>query len=179
MTHRNLFNRINFDIGGINTAEYPYVTISRHDDLSKIECILDSPKDCPYENGKFVLEILFPHSYPFAPPKIKFITQIYHPNISTTGEICLDMLKSTWTATNNLKTVLAAIYSLLKNPNHDDPLNGDVGALYNKSKLEFEQKAKEFTIKYAIVIKNDIINDTIDDTIDNIKDTIDDTIDNK
>lgn len=31
--------------------------------------------------------------YPFEPPKMKFRTAIYHPNIDTAGRICLDSLK--------------------------------------------------------------------------------------
>lgn len=33
-------------------------------------------------------------SYPFEPPKMKFITKVWHPNVSSvTGAICLDILK--------------------------------------------------------------------------------------
>lgn len=50
----------------------------------KIELINDSwtelrgeiagPPDTPYEGGKFVLEIKVPETYPFNPPKVKYIT---------------------------------------------------------------------------------------------------------
>jgi len=32
-------------------------------------------------DGKFKLELFLPEEYPMAPPKVRFLTKIYHPNI--------------------------------------------------------------------------------------------------
>ena len=54
------------------------------------------PEDSPYTGGVFFLNIHFPTDYPFKPPKVTFVTRIYHPNINSNGGICLDILKDQW-----------------------------------------------------------------------------------
>lgn len=44
--------------------------------------------------GVFKLELFLPEDYPMTPPKIRFLTKIFHPNVDKLGRICLDVLKS-------------------------------------------------------------------------------------
>lgn len=58
--------------------------------LSHLEGTITGPEGTPYEGGVFKIDIIIPSSYPFEPPKMKFVTKIWHPNISSnTGAICL------------------------------------------------------------------------------------------
>jgi ubiquitin-conjugating enzyme E2 S len=47
----------------------------------------------PYEGGLFRMRLSLPPDFPASPPKGSFLTQIWHPNVSKGGEICVNVLK--------------------------------------------------------------------------------------
>lgn len=81
------------------------------------QAIILGPSDSPYAGGVFILNIAFPNDYPFKPPKVSFMTPIYHPNINEKGGICLDILKDSWSPALTISKVLLSICSLLTDPN--------------------------------------------------------------
>ena len=75
------------------------------------------PSGSPYAGGVFFLDIHFPADYPFKPPKVAFKTRIYHCNINSNGQICLDILKDQWSPALTVSKVLLSVCSLLTDPN--------------------------------------------------------------
>jgi len=108
------------------------------------------PTDTPYAGGIFKLEIHFPTDYPFKPPKVVFTTKIYHPNISTNGSICLDILKDQWSPALTISKVLLSICSLLSDPNPKDPLMPEIADEYIRNKEMYEENALAWTRRYAV-----------------------------
>jgi len=119
------------------------------DDLFIWQATIIGPTETPYEGGMFNLRIFFPPDYPFKPPKITFQTRIYHPNINSNGEICLDILKTQWSPALSLTKILLSICSLLADPNPNDPLMPEIAKIYKTNIEEFNRIAREHTINYA------------------------------
>ena len=105
------------------------------------------PSNSPYQGAIFHLDIKIPDGYPFKPPKIKFVTPIFHPNINKTGDICLDTITTNWTPIMSIGKVLLGICSLLTDPNPDDPLEPYIADLYKRDKTEYNNRARIFTLE--------------------------------
>lgn len=116
--------------------------------------------------GIFYLDILIPMDYPFRPPKIRFITPIFHPNIDESGCIFVTMLQDEWSPIQTITSskqperrdlhilsrcaALLSILSLLNCPLVDAPAMPDIAHLYLIDKEEFDAKASEMTSRHAV-----------------------------
>ncbi|CAH1389290.1 unnamed protein product [Nezara viridula] len=120
------------------------------DSFTELRGEIGGPPDTPYEGGLFVLEIKIPETYPFNPPKVRFVTKIWHPNISSvTGAICLDILKDQWAAAMTLRTVLLSLQALMASPEPDDPQDAVVAKQFKENEEMFRLTARYWTSEYA------------------------------
>merc|ERR1719507_2694969 len=108
-----------------------------------MEGVLEGPADTPYEGGQYAVDIVLGDQYPFEPPKMRFTTKIWHPNISSqTGAICLDILKDQWSPALTIKTALLSLQALLCSPEPNDPQDAQVAKMYKEDLPNFERTAK-------------------------------------
>lgn len=111
--------------------------------------VIVGPEESPYAGGQFRLELFLPEDYPMAPPKVRFLTRIYHPNIDRLGRICLDILKDKWSPALQIRTVLLSIQALLSAPNPDDPLNNEAADAWKNQEATAIRTAEEWTQLHA------------------------------
>ena len=91
-----------------------------------------------YEGLEFQLVLKFPQNYPFEPPVVTFTTPCFHPNVDGHGNICLDILKESWSAIYTASQILLSLQSLLDNPNNQSPLNNQAASLWD-NQVEFRR----------------------------------------
>lgn len=108
------------------------------------------PEGTPYAGGNYSLELFLPEGYPMEPPKVRFLTKIYHPNLDKLGRICLDVLKDKWSPALQIRTVLLSIQALLSTPEPSDPLDTTVADHFTKDRAGADKVAKEWNETYAM-----------------------------
>ena len=110
---------------------------------------LAGPVDTPYAGGMFFLTAAFSEDYPEKKPEVRFINKIYHLNVSpTNGHICISTLNE-WKPKTPMVDVISAIFALFYDQNPKSPYSGEMAREYEHERNKFNDKAKEWTAKYA------------------------------
>merc|ERR1712115_121876 len=126
------------------------------DNLFEWEVALFGPPDTLYQGGYFKAHMKFPSDYPYSPPSIRFITKVWHPNVYENGDLCISILHppvddphsgelpcERWNPTQNVRTILLSVVSLLNEPNTYSPANVDASVMFRRWK-ESKGKDKEY-----------------------------------
>lgn len=122
-------------------------------DVFKWEVLIIGPQDTLYEGGFFKAQLVFPKEYPQRPPKMKFITEIWHPNIEKNGDVCISILhepgddkwgyekaEERWLPIHTVETILLSVISMLADPNDSSPANVDAAKQWREDRAAFKKK---------------------------------------
>ncbi|XP_020613748.1 ubiquitin-conjugating enzyme E2 G1-like [Orbicella faveolata] len=108
------------------------------DNLFKWELMVVGPPDTFYEGGLFKAHLYFPKEYPQRPPKMRFISDFWHPNVHKDGEVCISILhepgedkfgyeraSERWLPIHTVESILMSVISMISDPNDESPANVD------------------------------------------------------
>lgn len=120
----------------------------------------------PYAGGYFRVKFKFTEEFPAAPPKCTsfhltsyaselrqpigwFATKIFHPNVSSAGEICVNTLKKDWQSSYGIGHILVTVKCLLIYPNPESALDEEAGKLLLEDYESYCSRAKLITSVHA------------------------------
>eukprot|EP00494_Astrolonche_serrata_P028104 UN28369 len=145
-----VIQRIMKEIHRIKSNPIPGINVDfNEENVAEVQASLEGPDSTPYEGGVFRVKIIFSSSFPEEPPKGLFMTKVFHPNVSESGEICVNQLKRDWKSSLGLKHILLIVRSLMIHPNANSALNAEAASLLNQSYKLFAQRAKLITRLWA------------------------------
>jgi len=122
---------------------------------------IEGPKETPYEEGVFQLEMKFPPDYPMSPPELKFMSDFWHPNVyKDTGMVCISILhppvedemsgelpEERWLPTQSVSTILLSVISLLNAPNFSSAANVDASVEWRNNPEVYKARCKRLVDK--------------------------------
>lgn len=107
------------------------------------------PTEATYAGRMFELSVRLPQSYPFPPPAVAFVTPTYHYAVSTSGSLCLYILRDTWTPNTMIWDVLETVRRLVTDPTADMSLRVWLSELFQVDRDEYMSNAEADAIAHA------------------------------
>lgn len=130
-------------------------------DIYKWNVVFQGPEGTDYEGGLFRATLTFPENFPQMPPKMVFLTEMWHPNIYKNGEVCISILHDPGTDPQNemetadlrwrpiygVEQILVSVISMLNDPNINSPANVDASVEFKDHPEEYRKKVRKLTMK--------------------------------
>ena len=117
------------------------------DNLFVWNATIVGPDESPWEGGIYSLKLQFPDQYPDKAPRVRFVTEMFHPNIFPDGNLCLDIIQDKWKPIYTVATILTSIQSLLCDPNNDSPANADAARMLVNDPKEYKKRVRRLAQK--------------------------------
>jgi len=124
------------------------------DNFFEWEAVITGPEGTVFEDGVFLSRLTFPQDYPLNPPTMKFVTDIFHPNIYPDGKVCISILHppgndplgyetsaERWSPVQSVEKILLSVMSMIAEPNINSPANVDAAKMYRDDRKAFRKMA--------------------------------------
>ena len=148
----------------------PKSTADGATNLMAWECRVPGKKGTPWEGCTINLELRFTENYPIDPPKVMTVPILWHLNVWSSGQICLNLTNPVddakvgthaewhgqWKPSTTIRQILCAIQELLSDP-YPAGARPEVQALYTSNRPAYEKRLKEEMDKYRTHGDADVI----------------------
>ena len=147
----------------LSRSETPNFSVGLDDDSDffKWRVCIEGPMDTLYEGGLFVATLQFPGDFPNAPPKMKFESEMWHPNIYKDGTVCISILHppgtdrfneqesadERWRPILGVEGILVSVLSMLLDPNLSSPANLDAANQYKEDPVGWKKRVRRLARK--------------------------------
>ncbi|KAJ1512190.1 Ubiquitin-conjugating enzyme 13 [Coelomomyces lativittatus] len=97
--------------------------------------------------------MVFPKNYPEMPPTLKFISNMWHPNVYPDGNVCISILhppgddkwgyehaSERWLPVHTVETIILSVISMLSDPNDQSPANIDAAKEWRDNFEAFKKR---------------------------------------
>ncbi|KAK9824120.1 hypothetical protein WJX72_007904 [[Myrmecia] bisecta] len=109
------------------------------------------PPGSRYADGTFHLRVVFPQDYNNSPPRLIFVTTIYHMNVYEDGNVCTNALNAGWNpGHSSVLEVLMAVQQLLQVHNPKSPARGELGRLFQTDREQYFRNCIAHTRQFAM-----------------------------
>eukprot|EP00794_Sanderia_malayensis_P017502 gene17502-19252_t len=120
------------------------------------EALIAGPEGTPFDGGVFTTRLNFPSDYPLSPPKMRFVSEIFHPNIYPDGRVCISILHAPgddpmgyetsaerWSPVQSVEKILLSVVSMLAEPNDESSANVDASKVWREDREKFNTIASQ------------------------------------
>ncbi|XP_066264415.1 ubiquitin-conjugating enzyme E2 G2 [Branchiostoma lanceolatum] len=151
-------------------AEYKQLTLNppegivagpvNEENFFEWESLILGPEGTCFEGGVFQARLTFPSDYPLSPPKMKFTSEMFHPNIYPDGRVCISILHAPgddpmgyessserWSPVQSVEKILLSVVSMLAEPNDESGANVDASKMWREDREQFDQIAHRLVRK--------------------------------
>jgi len=109
-------------------------------------------EDTLYENTALHAEMSFPRDYPHSPPRMRFLSKMFHPNIYEDGRVCISILQKReddimgygridekWSPVQGIRSIVISVISMLNDPNIESPADVNASKMFRDNKEAYNQ----------------------------------------
>lgn len=113
-----------------------------------------------YEDTTLHALMEFGYDYPNKPPTMRFISQMFHPNIYPDGKVCISSLHENndddptsyersdekWSPVLTIRSVVLGVISILNEPNVTSPANVDASKMLNHDEENYNRRVRKLAL---------------------------------